>query len=654
MLLTWRITRRAITLSHSYGGIFMRKATVSERLRYLFDNLMSKGPIALIVWLFVLSTAMILTISGLVVATGLAPNNEGFTEMAWMSLMRTLDAGTMGGDTGNWGFLLAMFGVTLGGVFTVSMLIGILTSGIENKLQELRKGRSRVLEQNHTVILGWSPQVFAIISELVIANANQPRNCIVILAPEDKVEMEDAVRDHAGKTGRTRIICRSGDPLNLNDLELASPHTARAVIILPPAEAPDPDFQVIKAILALTNNPNRRPEPYHIVAVIREAKNVAIAKMVGHNEVELVLAGNFISRITVQTCRQSGLSTVYTELLDFGGDEIYFSHEPRLVGKTFGEALLAYEDSAVIGLYTAAGEARLNPPMETVIQTGDQIIAISADDDTVVLSERTEYPLDPSAIRQPSAHTQHPERTLILGWNDYVPTIVADLDAYVAHGSEIVIVAEAPRAEADLCAHCAELHNQAARFQAGDATDRRTLDALDIPSYDHVLVISDTLDRTPQETDARTLVTLLHLRDIAEKTGHSFSIVSEMLDARNRDLAEITHADDFIVSDRLISLTLSQLSENKALGPVFTDLFDPEGSEIYLKPAASYVQPGRPVTFYTVVEAARQRGEVAIGYRLTNAKEQAEVLPHHIRLNPRKAESVTFTEKDKIIVLAES
>ena len=69
----------------------------------------------------------------------------------------------------------------------------------------------------------------------------------------------------------------------------------------------------------------------------------------------LVLTGDLIARVTAQTCRQSGLSVAYTELLDFGGDEIYFKHEPALAGRSFGEALTAYADSAVIGLRFADG-----------------------------------------------------------------------------------------------------------------------------------------------------------------------------------------------------------------------------------------------------------------------------------------------------------
>jgi hypothetical protein len=110
--------------------------------------------------------------------------------------------------------------------------------------------------------------------------------------------------------------------------------------------------------------------------------------------------------------------------------------------------------------------------------------------------------------------------------------------------------------------------------------------------------------------------------------------------------------DDFIVSDHLISLMMSQLSENGDLYDVFTDLFDPEGSELYLKPITDYVEVGQPVNFYTVVEAARRRNEVAIGYRIVSDQHEAEK-SYGVHTNPKKSEEVTFAPEDKIIVLAE-
>ena len=56
-----------------------------------------------------------------------------------------------------------------------------------------------------------------------------------------------------------------------------------------------------------------------------------------------MLADDLISRIVVHSSRQAGLSAVYSELLDFDGCEIYTAEQPALVGKTFGEAIMAYE-----------------------------------------------------------------------------------------------------------------------------------------------------------------------------------------------------------------------------------------------------------------------------------------------------------------------
>jgi ion channel POLLUX/CASTOR len=633
-----------------------------DRLRYWFDNTMSRGPVALIAWLFLISVLVIAVLSGVVVALGLDPDKRGFIQVAWAGLMRTLDAGTMGGDQGSWSFLIVMLLITLAGIFIVSTLIGILTTGIEAKLEELRKGRSFVAEKNHTVILGWSPQIFTVLSELIEANQNQKSACIAILAEKDAVEMQDEISARIPDSGRTRIVVRNGSPIDPADLELVNPEAARSVVILAP-EVADPDPHVIKVILALTNAPGR-PEGhrYHIVASLREKKNFDVARMVGRDEVQLVLAGELIARVTAQTCRQSGLSVAYTELLDFGGDEIYFKHEPSLAGKSFGEALFAYADSAVIGVRFADGRIQLNAPMETRLGPDDRIIAISADDDTIRLSSGALPPVDEEAIRTASPREQAPERTLILGWNDRAGTIVGELDNYVGEGSMVQVVADRPYIpEAPQSSHVLPtrtFQNLRVYFKPGDTSDRAVLDALQVESYDHIIVLSD-LHRNgdghvgdPQEADARTLITLLHLRDIADRLNQDFSIVSEMLDIRNRELADATRADDFIVSDKLISLLLSQVSENRELAAVFHELFSPHGSEIYLKPASDYVQTGRQVDFYTVLESARRQGQVAIGYRLCSQAFDHDAA-YGVRLNPRKSERFTLGAEDKVIVLAE-
>jgi voltage-gated potassium channel Kch len=628
------------------------KPTFSQKMRYAFENTLSKGTPAIIMWLALLSVLIVIIAGSILAITGIKQtegNDLNFIEAAWQSLMHTMDSGTLGGDSG-WGFRIIMLFVTIGGIFILSSLIGTLTSGLESTLDEMRKGRSKVLETNHTLILGWSSKVFSIISELIIANENQKKPRIVIMADKDKVEMEDEIRSKFPNTKNTKIICRTGSPLDLVDLEVASPHDARSIIILSPEEG-NADTHVIKSILALTNNPNRRAEKYHIVAEIRNEENMEAAELVGGDEAVLVLAGDLIARVTAQTCRQSGLSVVYTELLDFDGAEIYFSDERSLFGKTYKDAIFAYENSAVMGLFHANGDVSINPPMNTKIEAGDKIIAIAEDDNTLVISNKTSFETDLQSIVSHRTKTSEKERTLMLGWNEKGNSIIRELDNYVAAGSEALVVADNSDVETAIMELRKSLTNMSVKFRKANTTEKAVLTSLEIDTYNHI-IISCYTDIDMQEADAKTLITLLHLRNISDTSKKEISIVSEMLDVRNRELAEVTKADDFIVSDKLISLMLSQLSENKHLEKVFSTLFASEGSEIYLRPAKDYVKAGSTVNFYTLLESAAVKGETAIGYRITSQSKMPEKA-YGVVVNPDKSKKIVLGENDKVIVLAE-
>jgi ion channel POLLUX/CASTOR len=625
----------------------MPKVGFGRRFRYWVDNMTSRGTEAMIVMLFFMTLILIVSVALFVTLSGTDPGDRGFVEVAWAGLMRTLDAGTMGGDEGSAVFLVAMLVITIGGIFVVGTLIGIITNGIDAKMEKLRKGRSFVAETDHTIILGWSPQIFTIVSELVEANASRRHACIAVLAEHDKVEMDDEIRSRIPNLKSTRVVCRTGSPLELVDLEIVNHHEARSIIILPPSTG-DPDSCVVKTVLALVNNPARRQAPYHIVGILRDPDNLAVAEMVGGDEVQLILAGDLIARISAQTCRQSGLAMVYTELLDYGGAEIYFKAEPSLAGRTYNDALHAYDESSLIGIRSADGTVQLNPPGDTVLLADDLVIAISEDDDTIVLATGP-APVIREDVIVTVPRTDSAERTLILGWNLRVPIVIRELDQYVRPGSSLKVVAEPGIIDASQLQLGAYL-NMTVQAQEGCTTDRELLDSLDIGSYHHVIVQSYSEHMDTEEADARTLITLLHLRNIRELGGFGFSIVTEMLDDRNRQLAEVTNTDDFIVSDKLVSLMLTQVSENRELKEVFRDLFDPEGSEVYLRPAEMYVKTGVEMSFHTVVASAARMGETAIGYRLVG---RSDGTPDRIVVNPVKSAQVRFLPGDRVIVLAE-
>jgi len=247
---------------------------------------------------------------------------------------------------------------------------------------------------------------------------------------------------------------------------------------------------------------------------------------------------------------------------------------------------------------------------------------------------------DDNLILSARAGVQPPEHTLLLGWNARGNQVVRELDFYVNTGSTLTLLAPLEDLEARVLQECPDLKNLLLRVLQGDPSDPRLLASLLTPSQglegtDHIIVLSPSDALEAQQADAQTLVTLLHLRELTRTLQNRPTVISEMLDDRNRELAEVTQADDFIVSDKLVSLMLSQMSENRQLREVFRQLFSAQGAEIDLRPVGDYVTLERELDFYTLLESAQRRGEIALGYRLE--KESRHVgAAYGVRVNPPK------------------
>ena len=611
-------------------------------LRYRFDNLMSKGLLSLIGLLTLVTAVFVLLMTVLVMLFSSYPvQGESVGEMIWFSLMHALDPGTVVGAEGL-AYRTIMLITTFGGLVFLAGLIGIVSGAFDTKVEELRKGRSRVIESDHTLILGWNSRVFSLIKEISLANLSRKKASIVILAAGDKVEMEDAIKERVGRIGKTRVIVRSGDPMSLADLEIASHSTARSIIILAGDEAENADLVTMKTALALVNNPNRPGQQYHIVAELQELENLERAQLVSAKEVKWILAGDVMSRIMVQTSRQSGLSQIFLDLLDFDGDEIYFTQRPQLVGKSYLQAQHEFSNATLIGVLRD-GDLALNPARTMKIKEGDQLIVIAPDDSLIRTSDS--FVFDKAAISNSKIAAPKPEKALILGQNENLPVILSELEQYVAKGSSVTLVSDQPKMTVT------PSEKLKLTFVSGDPTSRAVLDRVKVQSFDHIIVLANR-ELSSEESDAITLITLLQLRAIAAKSGKSFNIVTEMLDDKNRQLAESAEADDFIVSDQLIGLMMSQISENPNLAEVFGYLFSSEGSEISLHPASWYVKLGETVDMHVLIEAAAKRGETAIGYRKADL-ESSQQNSYGVALNPEKVRRFKLVEGDKVIVLAE-
>ncbi len=619
------------------------KRALRLRARYAFDNAMARGPRAVASVVGIVFVGLVLFFTAALLLAGVGPQNP--ISALYHVFLHTIDGGgSQDADTGTTYTTLSLV-VTLTGLVIYGTLIGILVTGMEHRLEQLRKGRSLVLERDHTLILGWSDRVFTIVSELAIANESRRRPSVVILAERDKAEMEDAIREKVTALRNTRVVCRTGSALVHGDLELVNHREARSVILLGQDGAVDPDADVVKAILALRRDEAADRGGRHIVAEIQDANVGHAARLAGGDAVVLIDKPVTISRLLVQTSRQSGAAAVYLDILNFEGDEIYMRQDDGLTGLTYLEAMLAYEKCAVIGLLHDGVDVELNPPPDTVIAATDAVIALAEDDSVLDAAAYapTEPDLEVIAIRTPEPVSA--EATLILGYNHRTPLVVDELSQYAAAGSRVDLVADVP---IDLLGIEIDPERLAVTTRQGRTTERRVLDGLDIPAYDRVIVMGYSDDLDPRRVSARTLVTLVHLHDIAARSGADFAIVSEVIDVADTELTTVTGVNDVVVSDAVLSLLLTQVSENRHLADIFASLFQADGPEVYMRQVDHYVKAG-PVSFATLIAAASRIGETAIGYRSAKAVDPRQ----GVMLNPAKSATFPIAAGDRLIVLAE-
>ncbi|WP_030791105.1 CASTOR/POLLUX-related putative ion channel [Streptomyces sp. NRRL S-920] len=632
-----------------------RRTPFGDRARYWFDSTLARGAAALVLWMALLCLAIVLPASAVLAWTDpdVPASLADRLAQVWRHTGRTL---RLGGATGPplrvaMSVLLAL--VTL---LYVSALVGLITAALTERLTALRRGRSTVLEAGHAVVLGWSEQVFTVVSELVAANANQRRAAVVVLADRDKTVMEEALHTKVGPLGRTRLICRSGPTTDPAVLPLTNPAEAGVVLVMPRDE-PAADAEVVKTLLALRAALSEAATRPAVVAAVRDDSYRLAAQLAAGPGSVILESDTVTARLIVQAARHPGLSLVHQELLDFAGDEFYLVAEPALAGRPFGDALLSYATSSAVGMMRD-DTPLLNPAPDTVIAPDDLLIVISRDDDTVWLDDCAELAEEAAMASGPPTPARA-ERVLLLGWNRRAPLMVDQLRRRSRPGSAVDVVTdhgEATVGEVDeaVADSAGEL---SLTLHHGDVTRPETLRRLDLYSYDSVIVLgrdpapvpAPALGQSPDDPDNRTLVTLLLLRRLEETSGRELPVVTELIDDRNRALAPIGPGADVIISGKFIGLLMAQISQNRHLAAVFEELFSADGTGVRLRPATDYVLPGSETPFATVVAAARRRRECAIGYRIHGDTSTAP--RYGVRINPPKDERRRWSAEDEVIVI---
>ena len=648
--------------------------TFRQLCRYRFDRFMSRGGSSIFLSLIIITLGSFLLIGVLRWVTMLIwpEGTSGETNQTYMGQLYTIwlaltDPGNMNQDK----FASPAYKVTaimagMAGIVIFSMLIGFITTALDQKIGDLKKGRSKVIESDHTLILGWGDRVPEIIRELVIANESEDKPRVVILAEEDKEVMDDYLALHQPDTKNTQVVTRSGKVSSLVNLDIVSVKTCKSVIILPwctdaesQQEKDASDTRVIKTVLGLVAS-KREDQELNIVAELFNTRSIKIAMDIT-DEVTCVDGLDILAKILVQTSRSIGLSVVYNEVMSFDGVEMYLwggEEEVDWKGITYGKVQFHFPDGIPIGLRRADGVLLINPPIETVLEDGDDVIIIAEDDSTIDFEPQpvatpTDYELAGSASEQ------RIERELIVGWNPKAPIIIEQYADYVLEGSVVDVLLPNPPDE--VRERIAELQQELPGLKLSlidaDPLKPEALMALEPFQYDNIILLSQggvAID--PETVDSETIIILLQLRRIFDdhpEEAKNTKLISEVMDSDNMELVSRAGVNDFIVSNRLVSMLLAQVSEEPAINDVYADLFEEDGSEIYLKPASLYFKdlPG-DYTYADMMLVAQKRGECCIGVKIAE-HEQDMSRNFGVKLIPEKTTSYKLAPDDRLIVVAE-
>jgi hypothetical protein len=614
--------------------------SLRSRISYSFDNALSRGPVVVIAWLGLLTLGVIL-VGGLIITLfgvrGINSSGKplGFFESFWQTLLRVMDAGTFAGDSG-WPERVLSLLITLCGIFLAGSLIGLIASAVDQRIELLRKGRSAVLEEGHTLIIGWSERVPAILSELVVANESERRAAVVVLSDVSKAEMEDTLREHVDDLRTTHLVCRTGDSAHPKDLTRVNAAGAASIIVV---SGEDGDAGVVKAVLACNSLTPGFPGRHVVIELKDPDLGHTLREIIGDRVVSVTSDG-LIAELTAQACRQKGLSQVFRDLLDFDGDEIYFGKFPELSGRTFADARLSFESCSVIGLMGTEGRVLLNPEPARPISAEDEIIALARDDSEFVLSSVRSASSTPLRGTPGGGEVQ---QLLILGWSRLAPIVLRELHEFLPESTRVDVAVDPELVDPVEVAAVLRTWERNTNVVEVPGGPERLL-TQDLGRFEKAIVLAYRDALPTADADAKTLLTILALRRLhPANLDDPVQIVAEMLDTRSVPIASAAGVDDFIVSEELTSLMLAQLAGRFELHQVFDDLFDAEGSSVRLRPVTDYVaDPG--VSIRELVEAVGAQGASMIGYRRDGSGE--------VVLNPAKSENPGLDGTDEVVVIA--
>ncbi|MAE00865.1 MAG: hypothetical protein CMK53_09530 [Proteobacteria bacterium] len=648
-----------------------QKYTFQEKFKYTLDNLMSKGGLYVFLALLLMFMVAFIVMGAVRVIIFFFfhdPNIEDPLQLIWHAFSQITDSGALAEldtDSNLAGKLVGIATISLG-IVLFSSMVAFITQEFDKRLAMLRKGKSKVIEEDHILIVGFSERVIDIIREIVLANESD-EGVIAILADMDKEELDDYLRDRIVDLQSTRVITRSGSTTSLINLQNAGIDVAHSVVVLNTAKASDnndvkeaADAKVLKTIMAVVAAKGEDSVP-PVVAEVHIDRYRNLAETIVEGKITTLNEADLLARMLVQTSRCEGLSMVYMDLVGFEGNEFYFFRPDQGWGtQNFGELQYRFMETVPLGVRNSEGTITMNPPLDYVLNDDDDIIVLAEDDSTINYSD--------NQVIEPKTHTYSTDRAeipvekhMIVGWNNKAPIVLKEYASYMIKGSAVNLVVENlnPKIKKEFEDIRKQFSDIEMKCKQIDYHSKEQLKRLKLQEYTTVSILAGSGEEA-EEIDSKTIMRLLQIRNIFQEhtraTGNEIQtkLITEIVESENTELVLKAGVKDFLISNQFVSKIFAQVAEDPDVMRVYDDLFSEEGSEVYVKPISLYFEEfeKEDISFADCVLAAQKRSEICFGIKI-RAEEFDSSKSFGINLIPNKKTSYKFQPGDALITLAE-
>lgn len=528
-------------------------------------------------------------------------------------------------------------------------VLRIIQEAFNGFIKQMKEGRAPLVERGHVVLVGVTDETIPHVQDLCSAYECEKGVVIAILSEIPKDEMEEKLRAAHLDLKGSKVVVRHGQAHRTKDLRMVSVESCKQIILLP-----DPmmdlevrDTFVMQSLIALRSE--GQPVKGRILAVCSLQWNRPLFEQIGGATADFVMLDSLVGKLLVQSSEKRGLGAFIGHTLGSKEAGFFIKRVPEyLVGKTCLEAAPHFPDAILIGTmpedsskkqsHVNASQCQLTfgTKRDNRLTAAADVMLLAKDEASThavhTLSGKAseELPPLPAASAPNPSGERAPEHVLILGWNEHIRVMLAELDQLVPPGTRVVVLASKPTATREVFLSAGERNYNWSRKNIAEvehvvgavgSSDWHQELPVPLGHCSRVFVLADEDAPSFAHADACTISTVQQIREILSQSGtpqHDIPIVSEVKAPLAGKCHKDAMASDFINTSRMPSQILSTMATKPLATKALIEAIQPGSANFAIRTIEQYLAPDETVpkslNFHQARSLASRSGDVVLGW----------------------------------------